>query len=829
MKPVLPALRRLLAAGPSPADEGRWSALGWAVLYLLPLGFIFDFVGCLPPYLRLTFVYALLLLPPALRPEKRSIWGALAVLATMILEAAVALPPVAELALLLLAHQAVWWAVGPVSARLTAGVAAYGLLHAGLFLSPWGYPITEALSEWTGRIAGWLTGNAYNLGPTYQNVGGLLLFLMLSVAAWDGSRLAFGRTASWLGIALLLDGLLSLVLIRKIDFGADMVWELKYQEVFGYRALYEHVQGLALLFYPALIFLAQMAAYLVLHFERPRRGGQTVATPPPRWLGRKWSPLALVGVLAVAAAGLSALLMPPTGWRQPAPPEVVFVEKGVVSYTKPDYTRYGRSAGGMFGLLPEYARLFGCRTSVVRDIPESLPEKGVLVLTNLDAPEPPEVQQRIWDFVRQGGGLWVLGDHTFIKNGRNHINDLLEPCQIALRHDSAQFFPQGWFNAYDFRQGTPFGLLRDPAENRPAILVGASLELQVPAAPFILGRYGYSDWGTTETDAERGYIGDFEYQAQERLGDLVLVAGQAFGDGRVLVFGDTTSFFCNNMPRSFEILRTALSWFGEKRGWVTSGGSVARWLTGLLLALVVALMLWVPWRPISAAALATFGLMAWIGQRPTGLLPFDLTYSRERLAIVDFSHQPDASKHSSMDNGLHGLTINLMRYGLLPVIMDDWDTEVLNAARLVVLNAPRRTIDRTERRELEGFFARGGTVLLGCGFPHFAFCRDFLEPLGIGVEGLPLGRFFDRPVFGRPVSFFSAWPLRVTNPKVAVICLYDTWPLIGVLPIGNGRLAIIGDSEMLLNRNVESMDNYDPNNIQFIKSILDYTVGPPGS
>ncbi|MCP5519743.1 MAG: hypothetical protein H7A45_21090 [Verrucomicrobiales bacterium] len=829
MKPLLPALRRLFATG-SPPVAGRWTALGLAVVFLLPLGGIFDLIGCLPPYLRLALVYGLLLLPLAWRPIPRAAVGALAVLLAMGLEAGFSPGPVAQLVALLLAHQAVWWAVGPVSLRLSAGVAVYGFLHVGLFLSPWGYPIAEGLADALGRIAGWLTGNAYHLGPTYQGLGGMLLFLCLSVAGWDRGRLAFGRTASFAGIALLLDGLLSLVLIRKVDFGADLVWELKYQEVFGYPQLFEHARGLALLLFPALIFVVQLAAYLVLHYEGHRKGGgATGATAGPPWLGWSLPHPAWAGALGAVAVIVAFLLLPPTAWRDPTPPEVVFVEKGVVSYTKPDYTRYGRSAGGMFGLLPEYARLFGCRATVVKDIPESLPENGVLVLTNLDAPEPAEVRERIWEFVRNGGGLWVLGDHTFIKNGRNHINDLLEPCGISLRHDSAQFFPQGWFNSYDFRQGTPFGLLRDPAENRPAILVGASLELAAPAEPFVLGRYGYSDWGTTETDEQRGYIGDFVYQAQERLGDLVLVAGQTFGAGRVLVFGDTTSFFCNNMPRSFEILRSSLSWFGEGRGWMAFSGTAARWLTGLVLVAGLALLLLTPRRGAVAGALGMLGLVAWIGQRPGGLLPFARDYSRQRLAIVDFSHQPEASKHSSMDNGLHGLTINLMRYGLLPVIMDEWDRELLDASRLLVVNAPRRTIDRAERRALDAFFARGGTFLLGCGFPHLEFCRDFLEPLHIGVEGVPLGRFFDRPVFGRPVSFFSAWPLRVANPQVAVICLYDTWPLIGVLPIGPGRLAVIGDSEMLLNRNVESMDNYDPNNIQFIKSILDYTVGPPGS
>ena len=45
-----------------------------------------------------------------------------------------------------------------------------------------------------------------------------------------------------------------------------------------------------------------------------------------------------------------------------------------------------------------------------------------------------------------------------------------------------------------------------------------------------------------------------------------------FGPGKVLVFGDTTSFFNNNFVHSYELLRACLSWCGEARGyaWLNS-------------------------------------------------------------------------------------------------------------------------------------------------------------------------------------------------------------------------------------------------------------------
>jgi len=802
-------------------------SLLYALLYLLPLGVIFDAVGYTTPYLRLLSVYLLLGMPLCFRLSRRSLAGGAILASVMVVKALVQPGPVADICLLLFAHQVIWRLVGPAPPHLSNGLLFYGLLHILLFLSPIGYPALEALAAGLGKLSGSVTGSAFNLGYTYQGVGGLLLFLCLSVFAWNGSRVAVGRTACFLVVALLATALLSTVLIRTVDFGADFVWELKYREPGDYRALWPRIKGLALLVYPALHYPVCMLAYLVLHHDA-RRHAEHVAPSfsPGWWRGAFARTVPRQLLFAIPMLLLVLLAVPPTSWRRPVPSELLLVERGVVSFTKPNYARYGKAAGGMFGMLPEYARLFGCRASVVKDVPEPLNPGQILMFTNLDEPLTPETHGRIWEFVENGGRLWVLGDHTFIKNGRNHINDLLAPSSISLLHDSAQFHPQGWFNSYRFRQGTPFANLEDAAENRPAILVGASLALKPPAQPFIIGRFGYSDWGPDEPDEKRGYLGDFEYQAEERLGDLVLVAGQTYGRGKVLVFGDTTSFFNNNLTRSFELLRSVLSWFGESPAW--SIGSTRPGQVCAVLLLLGCFTLLIVTRHTAHAFLVTLPavfLLSFAAHRSTGLLPFDTACARRRVALIDFWHQPYASRHSSTTSGLHGLSINLMRHGKLPTVMNRWGRDVLDTAGLLVLNAPQRPFSSREQRDIMAFMERGGTVVMTCGFLHEEASRSLLKTLKLRVRGLPLGRFFDRQAFGHNVSFMSAWPIEVRNPSASILCTYDDWPLIVEVPVGTGRFVLIGDSEFLHNRNLEGIENHDPANTRFVQLLLDHTMG----
>jgi hypothetical protein len=823
-----------------------------ALLYLLPLGLIFDLVGYLPPAGRLFLLYGLLVLPLCLKPSRQAGWLALGLGLVMVLRAALPVPAVAETGLLLLIHFTIWTVVAPVPRALRLGVVAYAFLHLFLFVSPLGHPALEMMTAAGNSTAHWIASQAmslvapaylesyvppFNLGPTYLNLGGFLLFLVLSIFSWDGTKVAALRTASFVLVAVLLSALAATLLLNKVDFAANFAWTLKFRDAFDFPVLWKHLQGLAAIVFPAFLFLAQLAAYLILHYAKTPLSDDNPA-PPPGWaalrdelvLGKRQLTMAAVAAVAVLA------MVPPTAWRRPDPCDLIFVERGVVSFTKPDYTRYGESAGGMFGMFPEYARLFGCKAVVVKDVPQTLDPGKTLVLTNLDVDLGKETRKQIWDFVARGGKLWVLGDHTFIKDeklptadgaikkGINHLNEMLAPTHISFNNDSAQFFPQGWFHSYRFPQGTPFAALRDDAENRPGILVGASLQLGVPAQPLVFGRFGYSDWGLDTPLGDRGYLGDFKYQPSERLGDLVLVAGERYGKGRVLVFGDTSSFFNNNLSRSFELLRASLGWLGESNAWSYSASTAGRWSAAVLvLGLAVLAFIWRA-TPLGAAALCAAGLVSAVSHGTGGLPPYDQGFAREHLAVIDFSHQPNASKHSAMDTGLHGVSINLLRHELLPVVANEWDPATLDLARYVILNAPRRPISSAEQHDLMNFMERGGTVILGCGYLDSEGCRGLLEPLGCEIGNLPLGRFFKYPAFGKSVSFMSAWPLTKIPDDATVLCAYPAvGPLMASVPVGKGKLILIGDSEFLHNRNVEGHKNHDPANTAFLKNLFDST------
>ncbi len=794
-----------------------------AILFLLPLAFIFDLAGYLPPHLRLFAVYVLLALPLFRYPRASVVRGAAALVAAILLNAFAPLPQVAEVLLLTSVHLWIWSLSGMVSGWLARGIAFYALLHLFLFQSPLGFDLLEGINRTVNWSVRWIAGGTLQTGYTYQNVGSFLLFLSLSIHAWDRGAVSKARTAAFLLVVLLLNGLLSAVLLFTVDLGPDLTWDLNFRDLFSYKELASYTARATLLVFPFFIFLGHAVAYLVLHHDaalsRSTASAKLSVPDSPRRSRFPWAFLALAVLLLF-------VLIPPSTLRPAQPRKISFLHRGVVSFTKPSYTRFSRAAGGMFGFVPEYAGLFGCPGEIVKEIPDPLTPDQILVITNMDAPLSKAEFDRIWAFVRAGGGLWVLGDHTFVKNGRNHVNDLLAPSHIRLNHDSAQFYPQGWFNSYRIRQGTAFSALKDPAENRLSILVGSSLDLTPPARPLIMGRFGYGDWGPAEEDEKRGWLGDFKYQVNERLGDLVLVAGEQVGAGKVLVFGDTTSFFNLNLTRSFELLRSVLTWFGEPSSCSWFLSRTAEWLAVILLVLALIASL------LGGSVRSAFGTLLILtllsfAVHQAALLPFDRNLARKRMAIIDFSQQPYASKHANMSSGLFGMTANLYRHDMMPVTQNDWNHELLDEAALLFLNAPQRPFSASQRRDTMEFMERGGTVLISCGYSHYGNARSLLEPLGIEVLNIPLGRSFDRLAFGRPIHLFSAWPVKLHRADAVVLAMSDDRPLIVEVPVGQGRLVLIPDSEFFHNINLENMERHSQANVDFIRTLLDRVQGVP--
>ena len=116
---------------------------------------------------------------------------------------------------------------------------------------------------------------------------------------------------------------------------------------------------------------------------------------------------------------------------------------------------------------------------------------------------------------------------------------------------------------------------------------------------------------------------------------------------------------------------------------------------------------------------------------------------------------------------------------------------------------------------------------MSCGYTHYGNARSLLEPLGIEVLNIPLGRSFDRLAFGRPIHLFSPWPVELHRTDATVLAMSDDRPLIVEVPVGQGRVILIPDSQFFHNINLENLERHSQANVDFIRALLDRVRGVP--
>jgi hypothetical protein len=442
------------------------------------------------------------------------------------------------------------------------------------------------------------------------------------------------------------------------------------------------------------------------------------------------------------------------------PGKILCSNEGFLDWDVPVFGKYGALQTGMFGMLPKYLAAQGYQTEQ-RDRPltvQSLKDKDVLVIINPQQLWPPEEMEAVWDFVRRGGSLLVLGDHTDIKGTRASLNQLLAPASISFNFDSAYPCRHGWFHCQEFfDHPLNYGVY---TALQPMISIGASLSASPPAYPVITGKYGFSDLGNV-LNAYGAYLGNYSYERGEQLGDVILAAGLRHGKGKVLVFGDTSPVQNGALPFSFvPFTQNMFKWLSHKEklqttylkpiGWLLMGSSLFIFLKRFRRSLIVL--------GISGATIALSLLMVdtWNGLVMTHEAP------RGPFALVDLSHGERSDLAPFQKNSVGGCLASLIRNGYWPLFIDQLSEKELALGKMLVMIAPSQPFSKSEIDYVGQFMQKGGLILLAVGWEEKEASEKFLKSMKIDIIPVPLGPVpylkEKNPPANQP-QFVSAWPI----------------------------------------------------------------------
>ena len=197
-----------------------------------------------------------------------------------------------------------------------------------------------------------------------------------------------------------------------------------------------------------------------------------------------------------------------------------------------------------------------------------LSQYDVLFLNLMDESLPsftPDEIEAVRQFVHNGGGLFVIADHTNVYKHAEMTNPLLEPYGISIRYEiCVDVAPHtvsglGWILVTD---------LRDHPVN--ADVVEYSLQTGGPLdGPGGIGYTSPSGWGDKwNPEMKDGYYGNWTKDPDEVSGPQSVVQAVEYGLGRVVVVGDQNIFgdpyihFLDNRTLALN----AFEWLAHREG-----------------------------------------------------------------------------------------------------------------------------------------------------------------------------------------------------------------------------------------------------------------------
>ena len=752
----------------------------------------------------------------SLRPRTKLLALLIAVVVSTCMVAS-ALPPVNVMGVALLLAALAQVSAGQSQVVLgisSAAVAALGLLRFSCTAAPWVWLLCDAAGGLLGRVAGYIAHQPLKVGATFAGLDYLVLVAALWVlclaqtAAPRKARAAYGVLAIIGGHAAYLIALAFVpVFLGAVPEPADDAgWSWA---GLIHKAIPWNVPALACIIHVS-IAGAMLRWSALVPIESPTK-------PSVRGFSIR-NRAVLAGVVLVLAILTPAVAMLSPGRLDLRGKKIVVYEKGFLNWLKPRHGQYGRLSSGMYGMLPPYIESLGGHPVISADLSaEDLRDADALVLIFPDDPWAEGQLDRIWEYVRKGGRLLVMGEHTTQdEDGSSRFNEVLAPTAMQVQFDSGTFAVGGWLQSYESISHPMTAGVGDD-RNQFGVVIGASLDVDWPARPLLIGRWGWSDWG--DQGSGRAMMGDGDYGPGEKLGDLIVAAEQPFGKGRVIAFGDTSGI-TNGINVTSHVFTSRL-WAYLADG---SNHVHAWWRQGSALLLGIVLLGLLVWRAdmlkaglIAAGLACSLWICTQINHRAGVTYPDGRDQMPNNLAYIDSSHFEAYSGESWRPDGIGGLALTLMRNDYLTLSLGELTSERLKRAGLLISIAPGREFSRRERVVVRDFVTGGGILIVTAGYERagpvqsllaeFGFSigsprRDGPEPVAMGHFKSPYLRSGEQRAY---VRYHAAWPVSCDAQGARVVAYgHDNLPVIILRRVGRGLVVVVGDTCFAMNKNLEN-------------------------
>ena len=343
--------------------------------------------------------------------------------------------------------------------------------------------------------------------------------------------------------------------------------------------------------------------------------------------------------------------------------------------------------------------------------PDVLKDVDVLILKVPTQPYQAAEIDAVVNFVKRGGGLWVIGDHTNVFGSSSFLNPLLRRFGYRLHYNSTHDLQTGKLSLYE----KPPMFAHPSVVNLPPYLFATSCSMTAPwnADAAIIG-YGLR---TDHLDySQKNFFPDrTRKQFDHGFGLFLQQAGGRYGKGRILIYTDSTTFsnffiFVKGKP---ELVLGSLNWLNRS--------NLYHWVNPV--ALVIALLAFVllffglGWNgAVLAGILVGVSLAGWLADYTTRAA-YPLPQPARSVPWINFEREhsqyflPTLRLSEEGDKSCLTFFVWTQRVGAVPREVYQLE-EAVSGNDPVVMIDPAMPLDAEEMRQLRAYLNRGGRLLV---------------------------------------------------------------------------------------------------------------------
>ncbi|RLI09991.1 hypothetical protein DRO25_03790 [Candidatus Bathyarchaeota archaeon] len=412
----------------------------------------------------------------------------------------------------------------------------------------------------------------------------------------------------------------------------------------------------------------------------------------------------------------------------------------------------------------------------------------------------------IVDFVKTGGGLYLIGDHTNVFGMNFYLNKISQHFGIIFRYDSTSHLNNGTLSIYHSQKILPHPIIQyTPRFN---FLSSCTLKAPITSENVIIGYGLLSCMGTYTTKHYFRPLTSISPDTEQ--GVFLQVVAVKYGKGRVVAFTDSTCFsnFCIFMDGypSFNLMTI------EYLNRVNFLDFINNMFFGLAIALFVVLIyLFVRYtkRAMAVFLFILVGLTSFSISVPffsyinkvNYPLPEPHTNFTKICFVEEYSDFSISSRHASLkvssEKKFNTFFIWLQRMGYVPYVKKNLQEALRNGDAIVIIN-PVKHFSERDIKAIKDYLKNGGKVVLIDGILNTdSTANELLNNFNMRIGHAYHREYLNSSINSKNVGI--ARPYLVIYGGNRTLSDKNGFTYVSFVDYGEGRVVAVVDSSMFSN------------------------------